>query len=114
MLNKIFAIVLAAVLSVAYASPATPTDEYAVYQDGVFVCVELDTPLSEVRYGGTIVMRCIVYGIDGPYSLQWQSSKDTHIWLDLACTDPIYAFVLDKENANLYYRVVVHRIEDKE
>ena len=112
MLDKLLAIVLAAIMSVAHASPmnvATPTDEYAIYQDGVVVCVELDTPLTEIRFGDPVVMRCLVFGIDEPYSLRWQSSKDTQTWTDLECTDPVYAFILDEENAGVYYRVVVHR-----
>jgi len=111
MISKILAMLLTAILTVSYAAPlipATPTDEFAVYEDGVVVCVELDTPLSEIHYGNPVVLRCIVVGIDEPYTIQWQHSVDMNAWYDLPCNDEVYEFIMDHETAGTYYRVVIN------
>ena len=109
MLDKILAFVVAAVMSIAAAeTPATPTDMYAAYNDGVVVCIEMDTPISEIRYGDTITLRCAVQGVHEPYTIQWQHSTDKKTWEDLPCNDNVYEFVLTKETAGTYYRAAVY------
>lgn len=117
MISRILAVIVAAIMSVASAStvsPATPTDQYAVYEDGVVVCVELDTPLDEIQYGNTIMLRCIVYGINKPYTIQWQHSIDLETWDDIQCNDDVYEFVMDETTAGTYYRVVIIRSDSRE
>ena len=105
-MNTLLSLFLAIFIGVAVASPATQTDQlYA--EPSVLVSVELDTPIDEIRYGDQLVLRCVVDGIDEPYHIQWQYSEDKEGWFDIPCTDDVYKFVLDEQNAGLYYRVEI-------
>lgn len=120
-MNQILSMIAALVIGFASASsiPATVTDldwyeEEIIeeYDDPnvVFVCVEIDTPMSMIRIGNPIRLRCIIEGLDKPYGIQWQHSEDKIIWHDAPCRDEIYEFILDESNAGTYYRVVItHR-----
>ena len=106
MVNKIIAAIVAAILSFAAAEPATPTDVNANYA-GVSVCVEMDTPITEIQYGNVITLRCVVTGVEKPYRVQWQHSRDKTVWEDILCEEEVYEFVLAEDNAGTYYRVVI-------
>ena len=106
MVNKILSIIVAIAFGVASAAtipePATPTDETVV-----FVCIELDTPLSQIKLGYPVSLRCIVDGMEEPYHIQWQHSYDKEEWADVSCEEEVYEFILTEENAGTYYRVIV-------
>lgn len=90
-------------LSMAAPAPATPTD----LDSDVAVSVEIDTPIGNIQFGELIVLRCVVEGIPGDYSIQWQCSPDEEIWFNIDCHMETYEFVLNEISAALYYRVVV-------
>ena len=106
-MRRIAALFLTLFLSFAVAAPATQTDLDAA----VSVSIELDTPIEELRYGGPVRLHCVVDGLEEPYHIQWQSSPDAEEWTDLPCTDEVFEFVLNQENVDLYYRVVITREE---
>ena len=99
---RLLSVFAAVIFGVAVASPATPTDA-----DTVTVCVEIDTPISEVRYGEPIVLQCVVNGMHVPYTIQWQSSADREVWNDVPCNEEVYEFILDEQNSKVFYRVAI-------
>lgn len=101
---KPFVSILASLLlSLAVASPATPTDLEPV----VTVTIVEVTPRSEARFGKEFIYECVVDGPVENYEVQWQSSRDGIVWENIDCTDVIYSFILDEENNLLYHRVIV-------
>lgn len=109
-MRGIVSVILALILSFAVAEPATPTD---IANDmPVSVSVEIDTPIEQIAYGKPLTMSCVVHGLDGPYTVQWQFSPDKTVWFDLQCTDDVYRFVLNEQNAGYYYRVIIHSTKD--
>jgi len=106
-MRRIVALFLTLFLSFAVAAPATQTDLEPV----ISVSIELDTPIEEMRYGSPVRLRCVVVGLEEPYCIRWQCSPDAEEWTDLPCTDEVFEFVLDQEDVDLYYRVVITRGE---
>ena len=109
-MKAFISILLSIILSLAVAEPATPTDIFPEEQ-AVSVMIEIDTPVSKIRIGETITLRCVVTGYDGPYFIQWQYSEDKEVWIDIPCYEEIYEFILTEENEGLYYRVRISRYE---
>ena len=109
-MKVLISILLSIILSLAVAEPATPTDIFPE-EPSVSVAIELDTPVSELRIGETVTLRCVVEGLDNPYFIQWQYSKDKEGWFDIPCYDELYEFILTEENGKLYYRVCVCQYE---
>ena len=108
---KVFiSILLSIVLTLAVAEPATQTD-ILPEEPGVSVTIEIDTPVSMIRIGERITLRCIVEGYDTPYFIQWQYSEDKEEWYDLPCYDEVYEFILTEENENLDDRVCISQYE---
>lgn len=104
---KLLSFVMAMLVGVACASPATPTDLIPPLSS-VSVSVEIDTPADEIGFGKPVTLRCVVNGLDVPYSIQWQYSEDRQTWIDIPCNEECYMFVLDESTMHLLYRVVIH------
>ena len=104
-MKRIVSLLLTLFLSFAVAAPATQTDLEA----DISVSIELDTPVEEIRLGCPLRLRCVVIGLEEPYFFQWQSSSDLEEWIDLRCTEEVFEFILDEQNVDLYYRVVVSK-----
>ena len=104
-MKRFIALILTLFLSFAVAAPATQTDLEA----DISVSIELDTPMEEIQLGSMVRFRCVVIGLEQPYFIQWQCSSDLEEWIDLPCTEEVYEFILDEENADMYYRVVVRK-----
>ena len=102
-MKRVMSLLLTLFLSFAVAAPATQTD----LEPAISVSIELDTPIEEIRYGSPVRLRCVVVGLEEPYHIQWQSSLDAEEWTELPCTEEVFEFILDEENADVYYRVVV-------
>ena len=107
---KALLLLLTLILSIASASPATPSDIYP-FEPLVSVSVEMDTPIGGIKYGEILALRCVVSGIEEPYYIQWQYSEDKEIWYEIPCNEDEYEFVLTEENAKWYYRVAVYKFD---
>ena len=105
-MKRAIAMILTLFLSFAVAAPATQTDLDPA-ETAISVFIELDTPLEKIRFGSLLRLRCVVIGLEEPFSYQWQYSWDLEEWLDLPCTEEVFEFILDEQNADVYYRVVV-------
>ena len=110
-MKRYISAILTVLVAVAVAAPATETDLEPV-ETAISVTIELDTPAEEIRYGSSIRLRCIVDGLEKPFHIQWQYSFDTEEWLDLPCEDEVFEFILDEQNVDVYYRVVVSKSEE--
>ena len=104
-MKRFIALILTLFLSFAVAAPATQTDLEA----DISVSIELDTPIEEIQIGSPLRLRCVVIGLEEPYFYQWQYSPDLEEWIDLPCTEEVFEFILDDENADMYYRVMVRK-----
>ena len=104
-MKRMLAMILTLFLSFAVAAPATQTDLEA----DISVSIELDTPIEEIQIGSPLRLRCVVIGLEEPYFYQWQYSPDLEEWIDLPCTEEVFEFILDEENTDMYYRVVVRK-----
>lgn len=99
MIMRIVAFMLSMIFGITMLSPS--------YQDGVSVYIELVTPVEELQYGQPVELECIVDGLDDPDVIRWQYLDEYGLWHDAGCGDFEYCFILDEENAQRYYRVVV-------
>ena len=105
-MKRLIGMIMTVFLSFAVAAPATQTDLEAA-ETAISVSIELDTPMEEIQFGSPLRLRCVVIGLEEPYFYQWQYSRDLEEWINLPCTDEVFEFILDEENADVYYRVVV-------
>jgi len=112
-MKRVISTILTLFLAFAVAGPATQTD-LEPSERNISVTIEMDTPVEEIQYGNPIRFRCVVNGLEKPYHIQWQYSHDADDWLDLPCTDEIYEFILDEQNVDLYYRVVIRKSVETE
>ena len=112
-MKRVFSAILTLFLAFAVAGPATQTDLEPL-ETNISVTIEMDTPMEEVRYGNPVRFRCVVSGLKKPYHIQWQYSHDTEDWFDLPCIAEVFEFILDEQNVDLYYRVVVRKSVETE
>lgn len=97
------AVILALVLSIAVAAPATFTD----LAPAISVDIVVDAPEGMLKYGEPVTLRCVVDSDIGDYVVQWQRSEDMLEWEDIECNEPEYSFILTEENDDYYYRVII-------
>ena len=71
------------------------------------VYIRLNTPIEDLQYGNTVELECVTEGIEGKIFYGWQYCTDDTQWYYLDEHEKIYRFILDEENINYYYRVIV-------
>lgn len=72
-----------------------------------YIYIRLNTPIEDLQYGNTIELECVTVDIEEPIVYGWQYCMDDSQWYDLDEHEKIFRFILDEENINYYYRVIV-------
>ena len=104
---------------IAYSeSPATPTDLVEIEEDDCgYIEIHLDRKvfldfikLQPFTIGDEIGLVAILMDFlpDDKYTFVWEYSIDGIEWQEISGeTEQLYYFILDKDNANYYWRVIV-------
>lgn len=126
-MKQFVSIVLAFVILFSIGSFAIAEDYEFISEPKEFVIELLDTDAVKINIwtdqdnnphlhtGDTITFYSEVTGIpdyfDGIVLYQWQYSKDCVVWNNIEnATSDSFSEVIDLQNANYYYRVIVHII----
>lgn len=111
-------------------APATPTDlvenEYVKIDDDDWgevtikferqVYIDVD-PKRGVVEGDLVTFTAILvnFQTDDVFTFQWQYTSDTSNWVSIdGATEQTYSFIVDKENYQYWWRVMVTLLEEYE
>lgn len=86
-----------------------PSEEPEEFIDrNVAVSIQLSPASGVLHYGDEVTLECTVHGVNEPYGISWEYSKDGEHFSPVGWHLPVYSYVMTKENAGYYYRVAVN------
>ena len=72
--------------------------------------ISIVSPDGIIYFGDEVTLACLVDGMEGmDYTLDWQYcvNEEDGDFIDLDCHEPLYTFVITRENVHYCYRVVI-------
>lgn len=86
-----------------------PPEEPEEFSDrNVAVSIQISPASGVLHYGDEVTLECTVHGVNEPYGISWEYSKDGEHFSPVGWHLPVYSYVMTKENAEYYYRVAVN------